>query len=102
MKFQDLPVAVRLQTISSLIFDSFRTKLNSSLRVSTSPPKKSRLLKTMQKNEEEKVFINSGFKTLKNIRHKKESKLSTNEAKINEKIQKLKEIIKDPLIYGLD
>lgn len=91
------------KTTSSLIFDSFRTRLNASLRESTSPPKKSRLLiKSSQKNEEEKIFINAGFRTHKNIRHKKETKLSDNEAKINEKIQKLKEIIKDPLIYGLD
>jgi hypothetical protein len=96
--------SVDIKGSSLLTFRDFKYRFNSTFRASTSLSKKSKLLiKTPKKELNEKPLFRVIVNRQKHVRfRKKEIKTLDGEEKVNEKIKKLKEIIKDPLIYGID
>lgn len=85
-------------------YENFKSSLSKSNRLSTSQKKWNKMLKTSVDAEENKT-INLGelLEKTKYLRiRKKEVKIPQYEVRLNEKISRLREIIKDPLVYGLD
>lgn len=85
-------------------YENFKSNLSKSNRIATSQTRYRKILKASTDTEENKT-INLGelIEKTKSLRiRKKETKIPQYELRINEKISRLREIIKDPLVYGLD
>lgn len=90
--------------VTTLSFDSFKSRFTKSSRISTTQTTRSKVF--LNSSDLSNIKLKAKDNLIEKTRYirirKKEPKVPQHELNFNEKISRLRQIIKDPLVYGID